>query len=65
MEENEKIFIKKTRERVKELIILFFEDENEDDIKFNELKSYCDFLISNQKISNNNKIIYSKIFIET
>ena len=65
MEENEKIFIKKTRERVKELIILFFEDENEDDIKFNELKSYCDFLISNQMMSNNNKIIYSQIFIET
>lgn len=65
MEQNEKIFIKESRLKLQNEIINYLSDIEDDDLKFNQLKTYFMFLMSNIEISNNNKIIYSQIFFET
>jgi hypothetical protein len=65
MEKNDKVFIKESRLKLQDEIIDYLSDNEDDDLKFNQLKTYFMFLISNVEISNNNKVIYSHIFFET
>ena len=65
MEQNDKAFIKESRLRLQNEILDYLSDIEDDDLKFNQLETYSMFLMSNIKISNNNKIIYSHIFFET
>lgn len=65
MIQNEKNFVKESRTRLEELIISYFENEDVEENKINELKTYYKFLIVNPIISNNNKIIYLQFFLET
>lgn len=65
MVQNEKNFVKESRARLEELVISYFESKDDEENKFNELKTYYKFLMVNQLISNNNKIIYLQFFLET
>jgi hypothetical protein len=65
MQEINKNFIKSSRERLKELSDAYYESSDEEcDLKFNELKTYYRFLLENQTISNNNKVLYAQELID-
>ena len=65
MEEKDKFFIKNSKIKLKDMMSVTLNSTEDYENNLNELKTFYLYLIENKSISNNNKVIFFQLFLES